>query len=300
MPTKTWRRSSFEHFLHIAGSMHDMADHGIGLWDDEDDFYHDLLHLPGQAPQRLRLRSMVGLVPLFAVEVFSDRRLRSLPGFERHLSKLRSEKPQLASLVSRWEEKGDHDCHLMSIARAFRMRRVLQRLLDPNEFLGDHGIRALSRVYRDQPYRVRLGGRDLEVRYIPGESDIPMFGGNSNWRGPIWFPVNYLLIASLRKYHVYYGDDFVVECPTGSGSYLTLNQVADELTRRLVGLFAADAAGRRAVWGDATLFQRPDFRDHLHFYEYFNGDTGQGHGASHQTGWTGLIASLLGEYQETK
>jgi hypothetical protein len=285
----------FEHFLRIAGAMHNMGDQGLSLWDDEEDFYHDVLHIPGQPPQRLRVRSMVGLIPLFAVEVFSDERLQSLPGFEERMRRLRAERPRLARLVSRWEDKGSDDRHLVSIARAYRMTKVLQRLLDSREFLGDHGIRALSKHYQAHPYRMPLGQHHLEIRYTPGESDTAMFGGNSNWRGPIWFPVNFLLITSLRKYHEYYGDSFVVECPVGSGTYLTLEQVAHELTRRLVGLFALDAQGRRAIWGHAPLFERPDFRDHLLFYEYFNGDTGQGHGASHQTGWTGLVATLIGQ-----
>lgn len=283
----------FEHFLHIAGAMHNMCGADICLWDDQDDFYHDVLHVPGQPPQPLRLRSMVGLIPLFAVEVFSDERLQALPAFEHRMRRLRAERPQLARLVSRWEDKGTDDRHLMSIARAYRMTKVLQRLLDTQEFLGDHGIRALSQVYRNQPYRVRIGHHELEVRYTPGESDIPMFGGNSNWRGPIWFPVNYLLITSLRKYHQYYGEGFLIECPAGSGIYLTLAQVADELARRLIGIFALNDQGRRPVWGGHALFHRPEFRDHLLFFEYFNGDTGQGHGASHQTGWTGLVASLI-------
>jgi hypothetical protein len=285
----------FEHFLRIAGAMHHMGGQGIDLWDDEDDFYHDVLQTDGQDPVRLGLRSMVGLVPLFAVEVLKHERLQDLPGLAQAMADLKDREPELAALVSRWEEPGERERHLLSIARAHRMNSVLRRMLDPEEFLGDHGIRSMSARYRDPPFQIQIGDRLHQVRYTPGESDTYMFGGNSNWRGPIWFPVNYMLITALRRFHRFYGKDYRVESPVGSGNYLPLSNIADTLSDRLISLFANDDQGRRPIWGNHPVLTREDFRDHLLFYEYFNGDNGQGHGAKHQTGWTGLVASLIRE-----
>ncbi len=284
----------FEHFLHIAEAMTNMGESGIGLWDEEDQFYYDVLH-PGEgAPTHLKVRSMVGLIPLFAVEILEPELLEKLPDFKLRLEWLIKYLPKLAALVSHWDVPGIGKRRLLSLARAHRMKAVLRRMLDETEFLSDHGVRALSHHHRDHPYTFSCCGQDLTVAYVPGESDSGLFGGNSNWRGPVWMPVNFLIIESLRRFHHYYGDGFKVECPTGSGVEMTLNQVADELSRRLVGIFLRQSDGRRPVFGDNEKFQKdPHFRDHLLFPEYFHGDSGRGVGASHQTGWTGLVANLL-------
>ncbi|HEV8247576.1 MAG TPA: glucosidase, partial [Polyangiaceae bacterium] len=283
----------FEHFLHIAEAMTKIGGAG-GLWDEDDKFYYDVLNLPGQPPLPLRIRSMVGLIPLFAVEVLDESVLARLPGFQSRLKWFLDYRPDLAALVSRWQETATHERHLLSLLRGHRMKRLLTRMLDETEFLSDYGVRALSRYHRDHPYVLNLNGDRHEVKYVPGDSETGLFGGNSNWRGPIWMPVNYLLIEAVQRFHHYYGDEFKVECPTGSGRFITLLEVADELSRRLVRLFLRDETGRRAILGDHPKLQKdPHFRDYLLFYEYIHGDSGQGIGASHQTGWTGLIAKLI-------
>ena len=237
---------------------------------------------------------MVGLIPLFAVETIEPHTLERLPDFARRLRWFLNYRPDLARLVSRWEEPGRGERHLLSLLRGHRMKRLLKRMLDETEFLSHYGIRALSKFHEAQPYHFSCYGQSLSVNYQPGESDSYMFGGNSNWRGPIWFPVNYLIIESLQKFHHYYGDEFKIEYPTGSNDFVTINEVADRLSRRLAGIFLRDEEGRRAVFGENEKLQRdPQFRDHILFYEYFHGDTGRGVGASHQTGWTGLVAKLL-------
>jgi hypothetical protein len=286
----------FEHFLQIAEAMTNIGGdgHGVGLWDEGDQFYYDELDLPDGRMIRLKVRSMVGLIPLFAVETLEPELLERLPDFDRRLRWFLDHRPELAKLVSRWHEPGRGERRLLSLLRGHRMKRLLRRALDETEFLSDYGVRALSRAHRDHPYVFACGGQRLAVSYVPGESDSGLFGGNSNWRGPIWFPVNYLIIESLQKFYHYYGDDFKVECPTGSGRLLTLKEVAQELTRRLTRIFLRDEHGRRAVFGRYEKLQNdPHFRDHVLFYEYFHGDTGHGVGASHQTGWTGLVAKLL-------
>jgi hypothetical protein len=286
----------FEHFLNIAEAMTHVGrdGHGVGLWDEQDEFYYDQLHLPDDRMIRLKVRSMVGLIPLFAVETLEPELLNRLPDFRQRLEWYLYHRSDLAALVSRWQEPGRGERRLLSLLRGHRMKRLLRRMLDESEFLSDYGVRAMSRQHREHPYSLTCHGTMLTVTYQPGESDSAMFGGNSNWRGPIWFPVNYLIIESLQKFHHYYGDDFRIECPTGSGQFTTIDGVACELTRRLTRLFLADGTGRRAVFGASDKLQNdPHFRDHLLFYEYFHGDTGRGVGASHQTGWTGLIAKLL-------
>jgi hypothetical protein len=284
----------FEHFLSIAKAMTSIGGDGVGLWNEEDEFFYDVLHLPEGNHVSLKVRSMVGLIPLFAVEVLEHSCLRDLPDFAKRLEWFLDQRPDLAALVSRWNEPGQGERHLLSLLRGHRMKRLLARLLDETEFLSPHGVRALSRHHRDHPYVFSTGGTTYRVQYEPGESRSGLFGGNSNWRGPIWFSVNYLLIESLLKFHSFYGDDFQVECPTGSGKYSTIRGVAEELARRLASIFLPDGAGRRPVHGDhAKLQTDPHFRDHLLFYEYFHGDTGAGVGASHQTGWTALVAELL-------
>jgi hypothetical protein len=285
----------FEHFLEIAKAMTRVGGDGkVGLWDEEDEFYYDQLNLPDGRTIDLRLRSLVGLIPLFAVETLEPETLARLPEFRQRLEWFLGHRPDLATLVSRWQEPGRGERRLLSLLRGHRMKRLLRRMLDEAEFLSDHGVRGLSRYHREHPYSINCHGTTLSVAYQPGDSDSGLFGGNSNWRGPVWFPVNYLIIESLQKFHHYYGDDFKVECPTGSGQFVTINGVAQELTGRLTRLFLRGADGRRPVFGDAAKLQNdPHFRDYLLFYEYFHGDTGCGLGASHQTGWTGLVAKLL-------
>ena len=284
----------FEHFLHIAEAMTNMGGEHIGLWDEEDQFYYDALYLPNDHHMKLKIRSMVGLIPLFAVETLEPALLDELPGFKARMEWFLDYRPDLASLVSRWREPGLGDRRLLSLLRGSRMKAMLRRMLDETEFLSDYGVRALSKVYEENPYELHMDGQTHTVAYRPAESDSTLFGGNSNWRGPIWFPVNYLIIESLQKFHHYYGDDFKVECPTGSGKFLTINEVADELTRRLIRIFQRDESGKRPVFGGNHLLQtNPHFRDYVLFHEYFHGDNGSGVGASHQTGWTGLIAKLI-------
>jgi hypothetical protein len=284
----------FEHFLYIAKAMTNMAGQDIGLWDEQDQFFYDELYLPHGGIVPLRLRSMVGLIPLFAVETLESDHLERLPQFKARLEWFLNYRPDLANLVSRWHEPGLGERRLLSLLRAHRMKALLRRMLDETEFLSDYGIRALSKAHEANPYVFEHQGQRLSVSYVPAESETGSFGGNSNWRGPIWFPVNYLLIESLQKFHHYYGDDFKVECPTGSGNMLTLEEVAEELGRRLIRIFMRDDQGRRAVFGEHPKLQNdPHFRDYPLFHEYFHGDTGRGVGASHQTGWTGLVAKLL-------
>ena len=284
----------FEHFLHIAEAMSGMGEDKTALWDDEDKFFYDVLHTPNGDQIQLKVRSMVGLIPLFAVETLEPELLDRVPDFKRRLEWYLTYRPGLAALVSHWSETGRGDRRLLSLLRGHRMKRLLSRMLDETEFLSDFGVRALSRVHAEHPYVFRVNGAELTVRYQPGESDSGLFGGNSNWRGPVWFPVNFLLIESLQKFHHYYGDDFRVECPVGSGRLVTLAEAAEELSRRLTRLFLRDDSGRRPVFGANERLQRdPHFRDHVLFYEYFHGDNGRGVGASHQTGWTGLVAKLL-------
>jgi len=286
----------FEHFLHIAAAMSDVAGTGLSLWCESDEFFYDVLSLPDGSRHKLRVRSMVGLIPLFAVEVLDHDLLEKVPEFRRRLEWFLNNRPDLASLVSRWQDEGMHETRLLSLLRGHRMKCLLRRMLDETEFLSEFGVRALSRHHAEHPYSVDVMDQPFTVTYQPAESDSGLFGGNSNWRGPVWMPVNYLLIESLRKFHTYYGDDFKVECPTGSGSFVTINEVADELSRRLSRLFLRGADGDRPILGASRKIQSdPYFRDHMQFYEYFHGDSGRGVGASHQTGWTGLIAVVLSD-----
>ncbi len=294
----------FEHFLYIAAAMNHVAGEGIALWDDHDDFFYDVLHCGQGVSQQITLRSMVGLIPLFAVMTIEPTVLDALPDFKRHMEWFLEHRPHLAKLVSRWDEPGVGERRLLAILRGHRMKGVLRRMLDDSEFLSPHGVRALSSVYAQHPYVFEMGGVRHVVRYWPAESQGELFGGNSNWRGPVWFPVNYLIIESLQQFHHYYGDEFKVECPTGSGQLLTLGQIADELSSRLIRIFLRDKNGQRPVFGGQDTFQRdPYWRDYILFYEYFHGDNGAGIGASHQTGWTALVAKLIqhqGEERTTR
>ena len=284
----------FEHFLQIAGAMNNVGGAGIGLWDETDEFFYDVLHLPDDRKIPLKIRSMVGLIPLFAVETLEPDLLDRVPAFRARLEWFLKYRPDLAGLVSYWSVEGKGGRRLLSLLRGHRMKRVLKRMLDETEFLSDWGIRALSKVHDQDPYVYHINDMDLTVRYAPGESTSGVFGGNSNWRGPIWFPLNYLLIESLQKFHHYYGDDFRIECPTGSGVLLSIKEVAEEITRRLTRIFLKSSDGWRPVFAQYPLLQHgPHFRDYVLFHEYFDGDSGRGVGASHQTGWTGLIAKLL-------
>jgi hypothetical protein len=284
----------FEHFMYIAGAMDNMGADKQGLWDEEDEFFYDAVKLPNNGSVKMKIRSMVGLVPLFAVEVLDDVLMQSQRDFASRLAWFLDNRPDLANLVSRWHEKGQGEKHLLSLLRGHRMKRLLYRMLDETEFLSDHGIRALSKFHDQHPYEINVNGSLLSVPYTPGESTTPLFGGNSNWRGPVWMPPNYLIIESLQRFHHYYGEDFRVEYPTHSGKYLSLNEIANELTRRIANLFLRDDKGIRTVFGEQSKFQHdPNFCNYLVFSEYFHGDTGKGLGASHQTGWTGLIAKIL-------
>lgn len=284
----------FEHFLHIAQAMTNIGERGIGLWDDNDGFFYDVLSLPGGQMIPLKVRSMVGLIPLFAVETLEPELLAKVPDFTARLKWFLKYRPDLAALVSRWGERASGERHLLSLLRGHRMKLLLRRMLDETEFLSVFGVRAISRVHSEHPYAFQWDGQVMTVSYEPAESSTGAFGGNSNWRGPIWFPVNFLIIESLQKFHHYYGDEFKVECPTGSGNYLTIKQVAAELSRRLVSIFLPNQTNVRPVFShDERLSNDPNFRDYLNFYEYFHGETGRGVGASHQTGWTGLVAKLI-------
>jgi mannosylglycerate hydrolase MGH1-like protein len=284
----------WEHFLYIANAMNDLGGDGISLWDDADGFYYDVLHLGNGDHFPLKARSMVGLIPLFAVETIEPETLARLPGFSRRLEWFIAHRPDLTKNVACMRTPGHAERRLLSIVNVDQLRRVLQVMLDEREFLSPHGIRAVSRIHLERPFTVSLGGSDHSVNYEPGESSTGLFGGNSNWRGPIWFPVNFLIVESLQRFHHYLGPDFKVECPTGSGTWMTLADVGAELSRRLSRLFLRDADGRRPVHGVHERFQNdPHWRDLILFYEYFHGDNGRGVGASHQTGWTGLVAKLL-------
>jgi hypothetical protein len=283
----------FEHFLSIAAAIND-EEEGMGLWDNEDEFYYDKLRTPRGREIPLKVRSMVGLIPLFAVETLEPELMQELPEFAARLKWFLAHRPELAKLVSHWEESGAGERRLLSLLRGHRMKCLLRRMLDETEFLSGHGLRALSKIHEAQPFRLVLAEGEYEVAYWPAESENYLFGGNSNWRGPIWMPLNFLVIESLQKFHHYYGDDFKVECPTGSGKFLTINEVADELARRLSRLFLKGDDGQRPVLKyHPKLATDPQFKDYVLFHEYFHGDTGRGCGASHQTGWSGLVAKLL-------
>ncbi len=284
----------WEHFLYIANAMTRLGDDHAGMWDETDGFYYDVLHLPDGRHAPLKVRSMVGLIPLFAVETLEQRVVDRMPGFKRRMQWFIKNRPDLTHNVASMEVPGKGERRLLSIVDPTQLRRVLSRMLDEDEFLSPYGIRSLSRAHKDQPYVFDGDGASHTVNYEPGESQTGLFGGNSNWRGPVWFPLNYLLIESLQKFHHYLGEDFKVECPARSGQMMTLWQVAAEISRRLSRLFLKDESGRRPSNGDIDLFRDdPHWRDLILFHEYFHSDTGQGLGASHQTGWTGLVAKLL-------
>jgi hypothetical protein len=282
----------FEHFLYISSAMNHMG--GRGLWDETDGFYYDRLQLPDQTAFLMKVRSMVGLIPLFAVETMDPELLARVPGFQKRMQWFLENRPQMCAEIASITREGVAERRLLAICQADRLRRILERMLDEKEFLSPYGIRSLSRHHAERPYAIRFDGSEYRIDYDPGESSTWLFGGNSNWRGPVWFPVNFLIIESLQKFHHYFGGQFQVEFPTGSGNRIPLGQVASELSRRLSRIFLRDPSGRRPVYGNVEKLQSdPHFRDHILFYEYFHGDSGVGLGASHQTGWTALVAKLL-------
>jgi hypothetical protein len=284
----------FEHFLYIADAIDGIGDADISLWDAEDGFYYDALRMPDSRQLLLQVRSMVGLIPLYAVTVLELETLEQFPGFKKRMHWFIQNRPDLKNNVACMETPGMGARRLLSIVYGAKLRRILQRMLDESEFFSPHGIRAISKHHQENPYILECPGAKYYVHYEPAESTTGLFGGNSNWRGPIWFPVNYLIIESLWQFYQYFGDEFKVECPTGSGREMTLKQVAIALSHRLVSIFEQNESGRRPVYGSLEIFQSdPHWRNYILFHEYFHGDNGAGLGASHQTGWTGLVAAMI-------
>ena len=292
----------FRHFLNIAWAMHHIGKKDISLWDDEDDFYYDVVELSNGATSRLKVRSLVGIIPLFAVEIIHKDLFEQLKEFKIRAAEIVRTRPDLASLISNIEEANKDGNYLFSIMRGYRLEKLLIRLLDEDEFLSDYGIRSLSKYHKDHPFVFQHNGH-YTIHYEPGESRSNMFGGNSNWRGPIWMPLNYMIIQSLRKYYTFYGPTYQYEFPTGSGKKLNLNEIANELTKRLVRLFEPNSEGKFQYHADDRnkLFSKDEhFKNQHLFYEFFDGDNGKGLGASHQTGWTALIANLIMEMDESE
>jgi hypothetical protein len=291
----------WEHFLYIANAMSHRGDGEESMWNEEDGFFYDVLHLPNGERKPMKVRSMVGLIPLFAVQTLEPELLERLPNFKRRLEWFIENRRDLTSNIACMRTPGNRERRLLSIVDADKLRQALRYMLDENEFLSPHGIRALSRYHMDNPYVLSVHGTEHRVDYQPAESKTSLFGGNSNWRGPIWFPMNFLLVESLQKFHHYFGDEFKVEFPTGSGQMFTLAEVAGEISRRLNRIFLRGEDGRRPVAGNLEIFQNdPHWNDLVLFHEYFHGDTGSGVGASHQTGWTGLVAKLLTQSGEAR
>jgi len=284
----------WEHFLYIANAMSHRGHDGQSLWNEEDGFFYDVLHLPDGSREPLKVRSMVGLIPLFAVETLDPELLDAMPSFRRRMHWFIENRPDLTANAACMRTEGQGERRLLSVVDQHKLRSVLRYMLDEHEFLSPYGIRSVSRFHETDPYIFRADGTEYRVDYLPGESNSNLFGGNSNWRGPIWFPVNFLLIESLQRFHYYLGDDFKVEFPTGSGNMLTLWEVAAELSRRLSSIFLRNADDRRPVFGEIEKFQSdPHWQELVLFHEYFHGDSGTGIGANHQTGWTGLVAKLI-------
>jgi hypothetical protein len=284
----------FHHTLAIAGAMDRVGERKDEMWDEEDGFFYDVLRFPDGSATRLKVRSIVGLLPLAASAIFEEDILARLPQFRERVRPFIERHPELVANAHLPSTPGVGNRRMLSIVDEKKLRRILSRMLDESEFFGPHGIRALSRYHLDHPYVFNHGGQEFRVAYVPGDSDTGMFGGNSNWRGPVWMPINFLLYTALLRLYAYYGEDFKVECPTGSGQLMTLMEVAKELGERLVRTFLQDSSGRRPVNGSVHKFKDdPHWKDLVLFFEYFHGDTGAGIGASHQTGWTGCIARII-------
>ncbi len=288
----------FEHFVYICYAMNHLGCGDTELWDEQDGFYYDVLHLPGGDHLPMRVRSMVGLIPLFAVETLNSETIDRLPGFKKRMQWFIENRPEFSKHLETLTDENGRVHHLLSLVNRDRLKSVLRYMLDEKEFLGPHGIRAVSAYHRENPYVLHVNGTEHRVDYEPAESSTGLFGGNSNWRGPVWFPVNFLLVESLQKFHFFYSkdqqDEFKVEFPYGSGQQENLWQVAGEVSRRMTHIFLRDGEGKRPVFGGSDKFQNdPHWKDHVLFYEYFHGDNGAGIGASHQTGWTGLVAKLI-------
>ncbi len=291
----------WEHFVYIARAMNHIDDDGISLWNEEDGLFYDVLHTPQGERIPMKVRSMVGLIPLYAVQTLEPDLLNRMPAFRRRLDWFITNRPDLTENMACMRSEGKGERRLFSITDRNQLERILKVMLDEEEFLSSYGVRALSRRHLNQPYTLQIEGTEHSVHYEPGESSTGLFGGNSNWRGPIWMPVNYLLIQALRRFHEYYGSDLKTECPTGSGQFVDLGEVANEISRRLIRIFQRDETGRRPVLGVNELFQGdPCWRDLVPFHEYFHGDSGAGVGASHQTGWTALVACLIYELAEAQ
>jgi hypothetical protein len=284
----------FEHFVYISQAMNNRGGEGIALWDDEDGFYYDVLHLPDKSHQFMRVRSMVGLIPLLAVETLEPQQLKKLPGFRARMQWFIENQPEICGHMDTSVSSDGGQRILLSLVNRERLPRLLRYMLDENEFLSPHGIRSVSKYHKYHPYVLKLDGVERRVAYEPAESRTGMYGGNSNWRGPVWFPINYLLVEALQKYHWYFKDSLQFEYPTGSNQKLSLWQIAAELSHRLTRLFQRQPDGTRPGMAKLARFQNdPAWRDLILFHEYFDGDNGAGLGASHQTGWTALVAKLL-------
>jgi len=293
----------FEHFVNITDAINALG--GNGLWDEEDGFYYDQLLIDHQPPIPLKVRSLVGLLPMIAVAVLKQETIDALPGFKKRMDWFLENRRELAKYVSYCDRGGGPNqkgsLRLLAIPSQERLRRCIERLVDEDEFLSAFGIRSLSKVHEKKPFQFRMAGEYNEVRYVPGESDSSMFGGNSNWRGPVWFPINYLIVEALERYHNFYGDSFKIEAPAGSGRELTLKQVADLISNRLISIFQKDTNGYRPCFGGGIAMRyddNPTWQNLVLFHEYFHAETGEGLGASHQTGWTSLVVRLVRERAE--
>jgi hypothetical protein len=287
----------FEHFIYISAAIHgDVAGRNLGLWDEQDQFYYNSLQIPGEAPVTLRIRSIAGLLPILASAVLPRDFDRNLPSFAARARWFLTHRPDYAALVSDWETPGPKGHRLLALVRKHRLNAVLTRLLDEGEFLSPYGVRSVSKVHLEHPFVFERDGEQFCLKYEPGEGQTRIYGGNSNWRGPVWMPVNYLLIEALRDLDAYYGDEFTMPVPTGTDTSQTLGAIADQMSARLQNLFLKDSTGARPFTADDPLIAHdPAFADLVQFNEYFHGDTGRGLGASHQTGWTGLVALLIAQ-----
>jgi hypothetical protein len=286
-----------QHFMFIAQAMN--ANGPDGMWDEEDGFYYDLLRLPDGSARRLKVRSLVGLLPLCATSIIEKEQRDRVPGAMMTIRDNQRRMPELMESIHPTGPGhfGINERGILALVTPERLRRILSRMLDEDEFFGPHGIRSISKFHEKHPYIVNVGGQEFRVDYLPAESNNGMFGGNSNWRGPVWMPINALLIRALQQFYMYYGDNFKIECPTGSGKMMNLFEVSKELANRISSIFTRDAKGKRPVYGGSEKFQTdPNWRDHILFYEYFHADNGAGLGASHQTGWTGVVAKLIQLY----